>query len=470
MKKLISLFLALAMLLSVASFAMAEAEVPEGYPALIKDANGNVVDLGGMQVVVTDYWSPADGARPEITDAAAEAQWEYRDWAMKTYNFTMIQKSDGDWGTNPQTLLDFINTQGEENRMMIMRPDSVSAAMNGGLLYDMGTLDCLDFTASKWNSATVNLMSNGESIYGASNGASEPREVVFFNKRLVEEAGIDPESIYDLQANNEWTFDKFEELVAKCTRDTDNDGVIDIYGLAGGNNDDMLRVSVSSNLGKFFDTQDGKYICTAQSDEVLTALNWAQNMIKNYGKPSPSEDAEWNWYYASFKNGDAAFHVGQAYEANPGSDLDGMVDDFGMVCFPTGPNNTPGNYQTDSSENITVMPGFYDADRAWKIAFAWNIWTDETPGYETSLDPEAWKSGLYNRFRDDRAVDETYAILRDPAHVTSIISRLFGADNDVMGQSFFWDIAGGTVTVQEAIETKMPAWQAYLDTINANAQ
>ncbi len=463
MKKLISLFLALVMMLSVCSFAVAE-DVPEGYPEIIKDANGNTIDLGGMQIVVTDYWSAADGTPAEPTNSAAEAQLEFREWCMKTYNFTMIQKSDGDWAANPQSLLDFINTQGEENRVMIMRPDSVSTAMNGGLLYDLSTLDCLDFTDSKWNSAIVSLMSKGDAIYGASTGKAEPREVVFFNKRLVEEAGIDPESIYDLQKNNEWTFEKFEELLAKCTRDTDNDGVIDTYGMAS-NNDDTQRVAVSSNLGKFFDVVDGKYVCTAQSDNVIEALNWAQKIIVNYGMPQPA-DSNWDWYYEAFKSGSAAFHVGQSYEVNSGSNLDGMADDFGMVAFPTGPKNQPGNYQTDVSENITVMPGFYDADRAWKIAFAWNLWTAETPGYETSLDPTAWMTDMYNRFRDDRAVEETYAILREPEHNTSIISRLFGSDNDVMGQDFFWSIAGGAVTVAEAIETKMPAWQAYLDTAN----
>ena len=130
MKKLISLFLALVMMLSVCSFAVAE-DVPEGYPEIIKDANGNTIDLGGMQIVVTDYWSAADGTPAEPTNSAAEAQLEFREWCMKTYNFTMIQKSDGDWAANPQSLLDFINTQGEENRVMIMRPDSGSFSFVG---------------------------------------------------------------------------------------------------------------------------------------------------------------------------------------------------------------------------------------------------------------------------------------------------------------------------------------------------
>ncbi len=464
MKKLIALLLAMTLLCACFAAAVAE-EVPEGYPEIIKDADGNVIDLGGMEIEVTDWWSAADGSLPEANDAATEAQYEYRDWIQKTYNFKIIQRSDGDWAANPQNLLDFITSQGTQNRICIMRSDAVSAAMTGGLLYDLASLDCLDLTAPKWNAATVGLMTVGDAVYGVSTGKTEPREVVFFNKRLVEEAGIDPESIYDLQANNEWTWEKFEELVKQCTRDTDNDGVVDSYGMAS-SNDDLLRAAVSNNNGKFFDVVDGKYVCTVNSDETLEALNWGQHMVVTYGMPQPSPDSEWNWFFAAFKNGQAAFQVSQTYTVNENSDLWGMEDDFGMVAFPTGPKAEPGSYKSNANENVVVMPGFYDAERAWKIAFAYNLYTNDTPGYESDLDPEAWKPRFYNLFRDDRAVDETYAMLREPEHVSVQVSRNFGSDNDVLGQDFFWNISGGAVTVAEAVETKMPAWNAYLDAIN----
>ena len=466
MKKLVALLLAMVMLCCMCSFAVAEEAAPEGYPEIIKDKDGNTVDLGGIEVLITDYWSAADGARNEAADAATEARYEYWDWIQSTYNCTFKEVSLGDWGTSPEELLNFINTQGEENRIFKVRPDSVSASMTGGLLYDMASLDCIDFSEAKWNAGVTAQMTMGDKVYGTAVGVSEPREVVFFNKRLVEAAGIDPESIYDLQANNEWTFAKFEELIAKCEQDTDNDGVIDVYGLAGGNNDDMLRVAVASNGGSFFDVVDGKYVVAANSDAAVEAMNWAQNVIVKYGQKKPSDDAEWNWFFAAFKNGSAAFHVGQMFEANDGADLYGMEDDFGVVCFPTGPKAEAGAYKFDVSENVTVMPGFYDADRAWKIGFVYNLYANDTPGFESANDPDAWKEQFYNRFRDTRAVDETYAILRKPESANAVISRNFGSDNDVLGQDFFWSIAGGTVTVAEAIETKMPAWEAYLATIN----
>ena len=464
MKKLGALFLSLMMLASIASIAFA-AEVPEGYPALILDKDGKVVDLGGMEIIIADYWSAADGTPNPATDAATEAQYEYRDWIQETYNFKISQRGLSDWAGNPEAFLNFASTGGAENYMWILRPDCVATPMNSGLLYDLASLDCLDFeNDNQFNDAITGLMSQGDKIFGTSFGPTEPRQVVFFNKRLVEEAGIDPESIYDLQKDNQWTWEAFTDLLQKCTRDTDNDGVIDSYGMAS-NTTDVFLAAVANNNGKFFDFVDGKYVCTAQSDETLEALNWAVATLQSYQMPQPA-DSEWNWFFPAFKNGQAAFSVIQSYSANVGSDLDGMVDDFGMVAFPTGPKAEAGAYKTVASENIHVMPNVYDADRAWKIAFAWRLWNAETPGYTEADDPTAWMNGYYNRFRDDRAVEETYAMLRDSTHVESAVSRLFGSDNDVLGQDFFWSLSGYSVTAAEAIETKMPAWQAYLDVAN----
>lgn len=46
---------------------------------------------------------------------------------------------------------------------------------------------------------------------------AEPRKGVFFNKRLLNDAGVDPEEIYDLQAKGEWTWEAFEALCEKLT-------------------------------------------------------------------------------------------------------------------------------------------------------------------------------------------------------------------------------------------------------------
>ena len=70
--------------------AAAEDEEVSPYPVL-KDADGNVYDLGGMEIVIRDWWS-ADEERV-AKNAFEEAQFAYQDWAMETYNFKMKQVS-----------------------------------------------------------------------------------------------------------------------------------------------------------------------------------------------------------------------------------------------------------------------------------------------------------------------------------------------------------------------------------------
>lgn len=454
MKKLFALVLSCIMLLTMAS---ALAELPEGYPEIIKDANGNPIDLGGMEIIVADWWS-GEPAEPSTSEEEATA--EFRDWFQKTYNFTIKQTAISGWAENPETFLNFATTGGEENYLFILRPDSLVAPLNSGLFYDLKTLDCLDFTDKKWNFEAVKTLVSDDHIYGMRPSAAEPRYGLFFNKRLVEEAGIDPNSIYDLQANGEWTWAKYEEMLAKCARDTDNDGVVDVYAMADFNME-LYWCAVAANGASFFDVDDdGKVYITAGSDAWYEAMNWANDIFFKYEMPTPP-DANWDWFYSAFKNGQAAFACIEEYNAQ--GFLTDMEDDFGFVFFPKGP--AADTYKNLVEDNVTVIPACYDADRAWKIAFAYNLYTSPTPGYE---DDDNWANYYYNYFSDDRAVDETLAMMRLPEHYVSW--PMVGSNNDVFGSGFLWDITGGGITVAEGFETKYPAWQSYVAAANGENQ
>ena len=110
-----------------------------------------------------------------------------------------------------------------------------------------------------------------------------------------------------------------------------------------------------------------------------------------------------------------------------------------------------------------MIPANYDAERAEKIAFAFDLYSDPTPGYN---DPDAWKSSYYNFFSDARSVDETIEMMRDPEHGVVFLSSLVpGYD---LGPQFYWNTfgQGGWRTVSEQLEESRPVWQAALDKIN----
>ena len=83
------------------------------------DANGNKIDLGGIEIIVRDF-NAGDGTRPEATDAYTEARYEYIDWAQETYNFTIKEMAMGDWGSCVQDLVDYVAIGGGSMNLKIL--------------------------------------------------------------------------------------------------------------------------------------------------------------------------------------------------------------------------------------------------------------------------------------------------------------------------------------------------------------
>ena len=154
------------------------------------------------------------------------------------------------------------------------------------------------------------------------------------------------------------------------------------------------------------------------------------------------------------------FYMYQSYGGfNDNSEMSGMEDEWGFVAFPV--PNAGDNYLTSVSENTYLIPNIYTAEEVEKIMLIVDMWTNATPGYD---DEFGWIGNKYN-YTDDRAVDETYAMLREGAHGWANRVVLLGTQNDVLGQSLLWSLGGSTPA--ELVEAGMPAWQAMCDTFNA---
>lgn len=458
MKKTLAMILAIMMLLACVPVMAEGIENPyEEYGVEIyTDENGNVIDLGGMEIIICDWWSSDwhDNIGNAET-AAAEATEEYRLWLEETYNFTIKQVAATTWGDSPTDFTNIAMTGSEENYVWILRAGAYLQPMEAGLFYDLSTLDCLDFTEEKWNTIVKDLTTKGESVYAMRPEAAEARKGVFFNKRLLAEAGVDPESIYDMQANGTWTWEAFEELLAKLHRDTDNDGIVDKYAMMSFSSHLLPAAVVSNGVGFVMVDENGKYYNAAETDPFLEAMNWAMELVKKYEMPAP-EGAEWNYFESAFINGEVAIQVHEEYFSGS---LANMEDDYGFVMFPKGPQ--ADGYLWAPTDNVWVIPACYDADRAWKIAFAFNLFTNPTPGYTETDD---WKNGFYSKYRDDRAVDETIAMMRDSSTQFVWYSDLItGYD---LGSDYIWDVYGQAATPAEQAEAMRGTWQAYIDAAN----
>lgn len=454
MKKLVAMILAAALLL--VSFA-ALAEAPEGYPEINPD-----IDFGGKDVYIYDYWTGTDWIEQntDLTDEQ-QLQYDYRLWLQDTYNVKLHNIQNGDWNTCAQVMIDFVTNGGEDDKLalFIVEPGKIGSLMTNGVAADWN----YDFSAEKWNQLDRDFVTIAGKTYGAYAGYTEPRAVLYFNKRVLEEAGIDWNTIYDMQAEGTWTWDVFEEMLKTITKDTDNDGLTDIWGFTG-SFDDMQNAYVFGNGGKWFDfDEDGKLQPTMNSDEVLEALTEARKLRDNYFYAQP-EDGNWDYYKEAFKAGNIGFYSYQCYGGlafgngdSSGTELADMEDEWGLVAFPVKTAGT--NYITVGTgcDNITMIPSFYDEETIQKLAFIYDMWTNDTPGVDTE---DAWIGDKYN-WTDDRAIDETYLHLLTNSAANRV--SLLGTQNDVLGSSLLWNFDG---TPAEIIEAGMPAWQALCDTFN----
>ena len=180
-------------------------------------------------------------------------------------------------------------------------------------------------------------------------------------------------------------------------------------------------------------------------------------MYNKYDNHDP-EGAEWDYYKEEFVNGNAAWMVEDEYAGTPGNFLADMADEVGFVMFPKGPKYD--NYINVWSNNPAAIPACYDADRAWKIAFAYNVFTDDVPGYEGY---NGYLSTARAGVFDTRAVDETITMQSEAAHGTvayhDIIPHLQS------GPELTWSIAPGA-DVAALTEAIAGTWKAYVDEAN----
>ena len=451
MKKLAAIVLAIMMLCSCVSVL---AEAPEGYPE-VKEG----VDFGGKTIYIYDYWSTSSDEHKAEPTEEEQAMYDYRDWIMKTYNCHITQVQDGDWGSNPTQMMNFVSAPDGSYRIYVIEPGSVMNLVNNGYCMPWDLSQFADAEDDKWNDADIDFMTVGGKVYGVATGASEPRQCMFFNKRILAVAGIGWNEIYDLQANGTWTWAKFEEILSTVQKDTDNDGVIDIYGMSG-NTSDMEQLFVHLNGGSFFEfNEEGKLLPTMNSDATLEALNFVKKLYDNYYYVDPDSTA-WNYWIESFKAGKFAFLAHQTYDGfNDTCLLDGMEDDWGCVAYPVPQEG--GNYLTMISDNINLIPNVYNEEEASMLSFLFDLWTNATPGFD---DEDGWIGNKYNKVSDDRAVDETYAMLRQPEHCCGETALYLGTINDVLGQPLFWNISWQTPA--ESIEAAMPTWEGLCNDYN----
>ena len=117
-------------------------------------------------------------------------------------------------------------------------------------------------------------------------------EVVFYNKDLVSEAGLDPES-------PPRTMDQFTEWFEKLSLDTNNDGKVDRYAMILDFTTDwgyiVFQHFHKAFGGQPFEIVDNKIKLTLDTPEMAEAVNYVKGLIQNgYMDPAVLTNFQWD--------------------------------------------------------------------------------------------------------------------------------------------------------------------------------
>ena len=409
-------------------------------------------DLGGMSIKIGDWYTSEDTGESEY----AKATESYRKEIMEKYNFKINRESAYSYTDQQETYVNGVMSNSPSCQLFYLYQEMVSAPLMKGLMYDLKTLPEFDFTEEKWNQTVVELMSIGNGIWGMS-PENEPRGGVFFNKRMLKEAGISEDEPYDLQKDGKWTWSKFEEYCKKLTVDADGDGKTDQYALASFSKYYLPMCAANNNATFVSRDKDGNYQNATGTKEFLEAMNWGMSLMdKGYIMPKP-DGAAWDWYKAAFRDGEVAMQTAEVYEI---SAFASMEDEWGFVMFPYNEKNKDATNKTTPNDNIVVMPSCFSAEEAEKIAFAYDLYTEPTPGYD--LD-DAWKQTYYDQFKDDRAVDETLTMMHEQEHIQTSYLPLI---SDLDYGDFCYAVYAGATTPAKKIEAISSKWDSKISDMN----
>ena len=442
MKKIIALVLAAVMLLACCSFAAAE-DIPEEYPEIIEG-----LDFGGATVHIYDWYST--GTRAEEPTDEQQAQYDYWDWLQETYNVKFDENTLSDWAGMVSALQEIV-TNADASELRIV---GVSGGFCGPVLVN-GLFMPWTYGLENFNEATEKFMTLNGVCYGVSGGKFiEPRQCVFFNKDVLEAAGIDWNEIYDAQADGTWTWEKMESYMDKVKQDKDNDGELDVFALTG-NGDDGAVALVVSNFGDFYGWNDeGKLVYTADSENTMEALTKYQEWRNNYYRPNEN----WDDYQRFWGEGNIGFFIGQSYEGFNGNSTVNAIENWGCVCIPKGPKADA--YTSAADNNVFGIPAVYDEETSLKLQ---QIYTLYRKNPVVDVDEDAWANNFY-ALTDDRAIEETYAYLRE--HGTIMAFNYIGDRNSTICPDLVWGIMGGAVS--ELVEAARPVFETKCAIFNGD--
>lgn len=298
---------------------------------------------------------------------------------------------------------------------------------------------------SKWLSYTTNVSTYKGQVYGIQfMKPAEARLCVMFNKTLLDRNGVDVNGIYDLVKNKQWTWDKLREYAQMATKDTNNDGVMDTWGIIG--KYDYIANGILPSFGGSLITQSGgKYAYSLNSSASVAALDFYNRLVNTdkvvwvadqlYGENSYTNLNE-QTYVQRFNSGNSAFLIWDSWVLNQYTKANANFE-YGILPLPLGGSMKEYVSPAHTMRTFCITSTNDDLD---KVAIVMNAFADNFGGYQSDTDwYEDVKADYFKNDADKNM--EMYELILNSSMIDYglAIENLETAFNhDVVLNSIYW--------------------------------
>ena len=421
-------------------------------------------ELKGTDITIGVWWEGLDVFADKPRDEAEERTYEYRKKIQRDNSFSIKEVHVDSWTNMQQKVILSIMSGSPAASVFVLEASWAKILQSRGLLFPVSDSNAVDFAPHKgdnskvhWSQTVKEAFTHDGKAYafGIGQGRETYPLLVWYNKRLFREAGLDPDLPYNMQRDGTWTWENFIDVCKKLTRDVNNDGIIDIYAMCEDSDQEMHNAIISSNGANYVevDSKTGKFVNGITSPAFLEALNYARR-LRDEGvlKPKP-EPRNWDWYRFEFTEGRVAMNVEPEWIK---WELGTMKDDFGVVFFPKGPRVS--DYVSYTDELVFAIPNNFNLAQVNQILRGVELWY--TP-HDTN--PNGWKDGMYRIYRDSRAIDETLTMIRNPK-IEMYKYHLWVPGLNI--GEIVWQNQVTDLSTSQLIESVTPSWNAIISDAN----
>lgn len=389
------------------------------------DFEGETITILYRDEMKNEFWTEESNGEV-VNDAVFARNAAVEDRLNCTLEY--IPNTSTDWYGGYQAVISNSILAGDEAYDIISGPSfHIPTLIVDGYLYDLSTVDYVDFNQPWWTQSLLETTSFGGKIYLVSGdislGMIKYLHCTYFNKRLASDYGI--EDLYQTVLSGKWTVDKMNELCTDRTTDLNGDGQIslndDSFGYVITNTTlwrayiDALGVNylhIGSDGYPEFDFSDSRSFEVCDLFTKWVGPGSSKDIIIGQGNDST---------YEIFKSGRALFVMGRFVDSE--TTYREMTDDYGILPIPKWDESQDYHVTINGSESTFGIPvNSSKTDRLGAVLelLAYESYKTVTPAY--------YEEALKIKYTRDDTAAQIIDIIKNGARFNPTVqmSKLLG--------------------------------------------